>query len=101
MIYHNSFKEEFRYPLGAIPEGTEVNLYIKTDENYDSCLLRLWTHDDKETLYPMEKVDMGFKISQKFDKMGICWYYFILCKDLKNTFYCCKENYTGGEGKER
>lgn len=99
MIYHNSFSEEFRYPSGAIPEGTEVNLYIKTDENYDSCLLRLWTYDDKETLYPMEKVEMGFKLTSKFEKMGICWYYFILSKDSKNTFYCCRENYTGGEGK--
>jgi cyclomaltodextrinase / maltogenic alpha-amylase / neopullulanase len=99
MIYHNSFNEEFRFPLGAVPEGTEVVLYIKTDENFDSCLLRLWTHDDKETLYPMEKVNMGFKIKANFEKMGICWYYFILSKDARSTFYCCRENYTGGEGK--
>jgi cyclomaltodextrinase / maltogenic alpha-amylase / neopullulanase len=99
MIYHNSFEEEFRCPLGAVPEGAEVVLYIKTDENFDSCLLRLWTHDDKETLYPMEKVDMGFKISTRFEKMGICWYYFILSKEARSTFYCCRENYTGGEGK--
>lgn len=99
MIYHNSFNDIYRSPSGAIPEGTELVLFIKTEEEYDSCKLRLWTHEDKENLYEMKKMEMGFQINTSFEKMGICWYYFILTKDNKVTYYCCKDSFTGGEGK--
>lgn len=102
MIYHNSFCEKYRYPIGAVPEGMEVSLHVNSDEDYDKCTLRLWTHEDKEQLYAMEKVGMDFQINIRFENMGICWYYFILSKDKQNIdtdiYYCCKNGYTGGEG---
>lgn len=100
MIYHNSFNNMYRSPIGAIPQDTEVTLKIRTDGEFDSCRLRLWTHEDKEKLFTMNKSDVGFQISIKFENIGICWYYFILTKNNKDIFYCCKEGFTGGEGRE-
>ena len=51
------------------------------------------------SLFTMKKMGIGYQISMSFEKMGICWYYFILTKDDRVTYYCCKDSYTGGEGK--
>lgn len=98
MIIHNSFLENFRKPVGAAEKNHKIEFHLLTDEGYDKVTFRLWTIKDAEQLYEMGKTEGGFHISLAFDEPGTYWYFFILTKSSKVSYYCCKEGFTGGEG---
>lgn len=55
-LYHNSRKQEYRSPYGAVAVGTTVTISLDAPEA-ERVYLRLWT--GSETLIPMTKGEAG------------------------------------------
>lgn len=87
VVIHNSQKEAYRSPYGAVKTGTEVFLRIKTHtleiENID---LRLW-NGAREVVLPMLKVNDGYEVK------------FVPSEEPKNIWYYFIIHYYGGEVK--
>ena len=76
-LYHNSRKQEYRSPYGAVPAGTTVKISLDiAEENPGQVYLRLWT--GKETLIPMVREANGRYRAELSapETPGLVWYYF-------------------------
>ena len=74
-LYHNSRKQEYRSPYGAVAVGTTVTISLDAPEA-ERVYLRLWT--GSETLIPMTKGEAGRFTAEWIvpETPGLVWYYF-------------------------
>ena len=95
-LYHNSRKQEYRSPYGAVPAGTTVKISLDiAEENPGQVYLRLWT--GKETLIPMVREANGRYRAELSapETPGLVWYYFRVDTPNGMVFY---GKDTGGTG---
>ncbi len=103
-IYHNSQKEEFRRPLGAVKTGSKISLsvFIKTDKTPDCVMLRLWDKAESFVNMSVSKTEAdGFWYSCEVivpDTPGLMWYYFAAEYEGKSFYYSNNPQHLGGEG---
>lgn len=99
-FYHHSWKEEYRYPFGALPIGSSVTLRVDATE-VDHVKLR--THfDDKEMTYPLcpSKESSYWEITLTLPEVpGILWYDFYFESLGKTYAYGTLSDHLGGEGQ--
>ena len=94
-LYHNSRKQEYRSPYGAVAVGTTVTISLDAPEA-ERVYLRLWT--GSETLIPMTKGEAG-RFTAKWivpETPGLLWYYFRVDTAEETVFYGVDH---GGTGK--
>lgn len=94
-LYHNSRKQEYRSPYGAVAVGTTVTIALDAPEA-EQVYLRLWT--GLETLIPMTKGEAGRFIAEWTvpETPGLVWYYFRVDTAEGTVFYGTDR---GGTGK--
>lgn len=94
-LYHNSRKQEYRSPYGAVAVGTTVTISLDAPEA-ERVYLRLWTRS--ETLIPMTKGEVGrFTVEWIVPETpGLVWYYFRVDTANGTVFYGADH---GGTGK--
>lgn len=111
-LYHNSHKEIYRTPFGAVTTGSTVRLRleIRNSLHVNSVYLRLW-FEDKETLVPMHPIAAPITEASSSiwyetkitvpERPGLLWYYFILHTPDQIWYYCNNDADLGGEGQVR
>ncbi len=94
-LYHNSRKQEYRSPYGAVATRTTVTIALDAPEAAQ-VYLRLWT--GSETLIPMTKGAEGrFTVEWTVPETpGLVWYYFRVDTADGTVFYGTDR---GGTGK--
>ena len=94
-LYHNSRKQEYRSPYGAVAVGTTVTISLDAPEA-ERVYLRLWT--GSETLIPMTKGEAGRFTAEWIvpETPGLVWYYFRVDTANGTVFYGVDH---GGTGK--
>lgn len=94
-LYHNSRKQEYRSPYGAVAVGTTVTISLDAPEA-ERVYLRLWT--GSETLIPMTKGEAGRFTAEWIvpETPGLVWYYFRVDTANGTVFYGADH---GGTGK--
>lgn len=94
-LYHNSRKQEYRSPYGAVAVGTTVTISLDAPEA-ERVYLRLWT--GSETLIPMTKGEAGRFTAEWIvpETPGLVWYYFRVDTADGTVFYGVDH---GGTGK--
>ena len=94
-LYHNSRKQEYRSPYGAVAVGTTVTIALDAPEA-EQVYLRLWT--GSETLIPMTKGEVGRFTAEWTvpETPGLVWYYFRVDTAEGTVFYGADH---GGAGK--
>ena len=94
-LYHNSRKQEYRSPYGAVAVGTTVTISLDAPEA-ERVYLRLWT--GSETLIPMTKGEAGRFTAEWIvpETPGLVWYYFRVDTANGTVFYGVDY---GGTGK--
>ncbi len=103
-IYHNSQKEEFRRPLGAVKTGSKISLsvFVKNDKAPDCVMLRLWDKAENFVNMSVSKTEAdGFWYNCEVivpDTPGLMWYYFVAEYDGKSFYYSNNPQHLGGEG---
>ena len=85
-LYHNSRKQEYRSPYGAVAVGTTVTISLDAPEA-ERVYLRLWT--GSETLIPMTKGEAGRFTAEWIvpETPGLVWYYFRVDTANGTVFY--------------
>ena len=104
-IIHDSHKEFYRNPFGAVKTGDTVRLYISVFNSKEpkQVFLRCWS-ENKENVVLMNKVfsnqdEFGYSVELKMpEKPQLFWYYFKVVCDGK-TFYYSNNSHLGGLGE--
>ena len=106
MLYHNTWDNLYKYPFGAVAEGTDVTVRMhaqKGDLQYARVLVRN-TNTNRSDLYNMEKVSTITVDEEQVDiweatftpdEIGVYGYKFI-AGDGDTVKYYCED---GSEGK--
>lgn len=101
-VYFNSFKEEYKYPFGAVKKGVEVVFSMKVSEQLNEDYINLhivydglWNH---ESIIKMNKTNGFYKSMFIPQKAGLFFYYFEICNKNQIFFYGSKGGGLGGEG---
>lgn len=102
--FHNSHKNEYRYPFGAVPVGTKINIKLLTERDMNVVLniisftglessigMRYEGQSGNRALYSVE-IDTA-------DSTGLINYYFTLEKGDRRFFYGNNDRGLGGSGK--
>ncbi len=99
-IYHNSQKQEFKKPFGAIPTEGAVQFSVETDERPEKMFLRLWNEGESlvEMDYAGEKDGLFLHSCSMHMPKEPCllWYHFVAEIDGKRVF-CVRGK--GNEGE--
>lgn len=96
MLYHDSFDERYRSPLGPIPAGGMVTLRFLSDEG--AVTLRTW--DGSERMIPMQPVDNNLyeaTIAVPEEPM-LFWYDFVIAREGDTARYGTSYDQLGGVG---
>ena len=108
MLYHNSWDSLYKYPFGAVTEGTDVTVRMhaqKNDLQYARVLVRN-TNTNGSNLYNMEKVSTIIVDEKEFDvweatftpnEIGVYGYKFI-AGDGDTVKYYVEDGYEGKSG---
>jgi glycosidase len=113
-VCHNSHRDEYRDPFGAVPCGETLRLRLKLELNEDNsnnqvkCYLRLWEKNSHERLLPMGEIDCHeksgpmtrfYEVQYRVPKEpGLVWYYFKIVIGERVFYYGNNEDLLGGEG---
>lgn len=108
MLYHNTWESLYKYPFGAVEEGTDVTVRMhaqKGDLQYARVLVRN-TNTNRSDLYNMEKVSTITVDEEEVDiweatftpdKIGVYGYKFIV-GDGDTAKYYVEDGYEGKTG---
>lgn len=105
-IMHNSQDEFYRYPFGAVPVNTtiEIKLLVKETSQALKIKLCLWEGNQQMSSIPLVKqtIDKGDIYSCKIratKNPGLMWYHFVVENYEERLYYGNNENQFGGVGK--
>ncbi len=100
-LFHDSRDKNFRLPLGARRTGEIVRLRLRVEDAApQKVYLRLWWDSAEQRFEMTDSHGTGhFEYALTLpDKAGLLWYYFIVVKDGKWSFYGNAHDQLGGEG---
>ncbi|MDS0528485.1 glycoside hydrolase family 13 protein [Clostridium sp. SHJSY1] len=102
--FHNSHKDQYRSPFGAVPIGTKINLKILVDKGVEVYLNLINFSGEKSFIKMNWEGDSGNRalFSTRLDTsrlIGMNRYYFSLKKDERYFYYGNNEYVLGGEGR--
>jgi len=108
-MLHDSHKEEFRSPFGAVSFETPVTLRLlislPREQAVEAVLLRQWQDGAGETLTEMCLVQeqAGQRLYQATlvtpEMPGIIWYYFVVRQNGQTVYYGNNSEQIGGVGR--
>ncbi len=106
-VEHNSHNVYYRSPFGAAEAGSKVRLglHIKSPQQINQVLLRLWQEKSGEKLLPLTSKDpidsdnRYFSIELTMPEKGcLLWYYFIISCSDGTCYYGNNHEQWGGLG---
>jgi 4-alpha-glucanotransferase len=106
-VEHNSHNVYYRSPSGAAEAGSTVRLglQIKSKQQINQVLLRLWQDQQGEKLLPLASKDPQgaetryFSVNLEMPEKGcLLWYYFIISCSDGTCYYGNKMEHWGGQG---
>ena len=106
-VEHNSHNVYYRSPSGAAEAGSTVRLglQIKSKQQINQVLLRLWQDQQGEKLLPLTSKDPQgaetryFSVNLEMPEKGcLLWYYFIISCSDGTCYYGNKMEHWGGQG---
>lgn len=84
---HDAYYEPYRFPLGAVEDGSEVKLCIDSFGGVMSAKLCVYT-DGYSVEYDMQRDGDRFSCSFTPDKPAALWYRFKLCTENGERWLC-------------
>lgn len=100
-LYHNSRQDEYRFPFGAVPSGSDVVLRLAAKDlpAGAEAVVRLWINGVGEELHPMTYDGKAFTATVPMPDDGcLVWYYFIVTVGDTTVYYGNNEAQRGGVG---
>lgn len=98
-LYHNSQDAACRFPLGALPTGSEVRLRIYVHGTARSVMLRTWNNEEK--YYPMQQTSIsGWEATIRMPKTPSTFWYDFRIEDERGRrlYYGNASDRLGGVG---
>lgn len=87
-FYYDAVDAAYKSRVGALEEGEELNINVKT-KGVSDCGLVLRYDGEDDCVYPMVKNAVGFSITLKKLKRGLIWYYFNADGEKVGNDGCC------------
>lgn len=101
-LEHNSRKEIYRTPFGAVPCGTEIRLRIAVESagipSYAACIVN-GTKVFMHYCFDINGTRMYECLITSSEQSGLMFYYFKITADGETAFYGNNENHLGGDGQ--
>lgn len=80
--YYDALDKACKSLTGAIPRGSELTLNIyetnsgEGDFSAEACRLILWKDGEEQSAFSMRRVENGFTLTLKFNRIGLYFYVF-------------------------
>ncbi|MEG2625608.1 MAG: glycoside hydrolase family 13 protein [Christensenella sp.] len=99
-IMHDSAKEKYRFPLGAVTLGTKVELCLVARDIYCKKVFLTVMEDGMEKNIEMAEADGVWRVEYETpQKPCVVWYWFCICIDEeKSIYYGARSGHTVGAG---
>ena len=106
LLFHDSHKNLFRSPFGAVPCGTQIDLALEINSSHQPAqvFLRLWKYGQEEKI-PMQLAEARdnrrlYRVSiEAPEKHGLLWYYFLVVQGGRTLYYGNNTRQLGGIGQ--
>lgn len=98
-LYYDSWDKTFKCPFGAIETNTQVEFKISYEPTNAKMIQRIEVelfYNDKKFFIEMDYDSEYYKITKKFEEIGLYFYRFVIYRDNKRYFLAPEYLSTGG-----